>query len=122
VRIDAIGSGDDMNICNPSEQPLCHSLNYTNIIHIELTLSMSCGNASIQNNIQCDLDEGINAVLTDVVGVSTAVRSCIMVKDSEMSCRALISVLEDSTVSQTLTRQLFEQLVSNKTLMMVSIT
>lgn len=113
------GSGGDMRICD--EQPLCQSINYTTVIHIELILSMRCENESTQNAIQCDIDEVLNAVLADITEMSSLVIPCTMVKDGGMDCRAMISVLDNSTltVSHTLTRQLFDHLANNRTLMMM---
>ena len=125
VRIDGLHNGDggsgNMSICDSIDRSLCQLINYTTTIHIELTLSMDCDDEYIQNNIQCDIDEALSAALADITETSNTIMSCTTaVNDSGMYCRAMISALDNSTVSQTLTQQLFELLVTNRTLVMVS--
>lgn len=111
------GSGD-MRICDLNGALLCQSINYTTSIHIELTLSMRCANDSVRNDIQCDIDDALNMTL--MTEASTLVIPCTMLEDNGVDCRVMISVLDNSTVSQNLTKQLFEQLRNNRSLLMVS--
>ena len=113
---DASGNGaGDMNICDPNGQPLCESISYASAIHIELLLTMSCDNERMRNDIRCDLDDMLNMTLADIAAeTSTPVIPCTMLNANGMDCRALVTVLDNSTVSQNLTQQLFEQLVTNR--------
>ena len=105
--------GSDMNICDPNGQPLCQSISYAAAIHIELLLTIRC-NQTIRNDIRCDIDDMLNMTLADIAERSTPVIPCTMLNDNGMDCRALITVLDNSTVSQNLTQQLFEHLVNNR--------
>ena len=110
--IDASGDGGgDMNICDPNGQPQCQSISYATTIHIELLLTMRCDSESMRNDIRCDIDDMLNMTLADTTETSSPVIPCTMLNDNGMECRALITVLDNSTVSQNLTRQLFEQLL-----------
>ena len=115
--------GGDKSICDSTDQPLCQLINYTTTIHIELILSMEeCDDEHIQDDIQCDINEPLSAALADLTETSSIIMPCTVVNDSGMDCIATVSVLNNSTVSQILTRQLFELLMNNRTLVGVSIT
>lgn len=119
-RIDGDGSGEK-SICDSIDQSLCQLINYTTTIHIELTLSMECNDENIQNDIQCDIDEALSAALEDLTETSNTIMSCTAaVNNSGMDCRVMITALDNSTVSQTLTQQLYKLLMNNRTLVMVS--
>lgn len=118
------GSGNDRaKICDP--HPLCQPINFTTpIIHIEIVLSMDCGSESVRNDIQCDiddvLDEVLKTLLDDAPEMKSLVIPCTVIEETEMNCSAMITVLDNSTVSQSLTQQLFDRLLNNRTLVMVS--
>ena len=114
--------GGDKSICDSTDQSLCQLINYTTTIHIELILTMECDDEHIQDDMQCDINEALSAALADLTETSSIIMPCTAVNDSGMDCIATVFVLNNSTVSQTLTRQLFELLMNNRTLVNVSIT
>ena len=100
----------------------CQSINYDTAIHIELVLSMRCDTDSIQNDVRCDIDECLNEILniTVLMETSNLVIPCTTLNDNGVECIAMVSVLENSTVSQNLTQQLYNIINDNKTLLNVS--
>jgi len=73
----------------------------------------------------CDINETLNAILQDLVMKSNTVKICTLFPNEESNaCVQQTFVLERITstprASQRLTRQLFDKLMSNNTLLMVS--
>ena len=77
------------------------------------------------SNLYCDINETLNAVLQDLVISSSMNKVCTLFPNDESGiCVVQAFVLEQVTstprTSQRLTRELFKELMSNNTLLMVS--
>lgn len=114
--LDSAGSGSgDKSICDLEES--CQSINYAITIHIELLLPLQCDTDRLRNHIQCDVYDALNEAFENK---SSLVIPCTML-DGEMNCRAMVTVLDNLTVSENLTRQLYKQLV-NKEVSLINVS
>ena len=106
--------------CEESDQQCRQFFKPATTVHIEIEIL-----CDTNDDLYCDINETLNTVLQDLVMSSNTIKVCTHFSTvGSDTCVVRAFVLEQITstphASQTLTRQLFNELTSNDTLLMVS--
>ena len=106
--------------CEESDQQCRQFFKPATTVHIEIEVI-----CDTSNDLYCDINMTLNTVLQDLVMSSNTIKVCTHFSTvGSDTCLVQVFVLEQITstprASQTLTRQLFNELTSNDTLLMVS--